>query len=52
MNTSEWVVITFIEGWVLESAHPDKPGLTLDQAEAILAAYVASVQRREKGMQS
>jgi hypothetical protein len=52
MNTYDWVVITFAEGWVIESAHPDKPGLTEEQAEAILAAYIATVQLQERGLQS
>jgi hypothetical protein len=52
MNPEDWIVILFGPAQIVESAHPEKPGLTLEQAEAILLAYVASVQRREWGMQS
>jgi hypothetical protein len=54
-NREDWIVILFGPAQIVESAHPDKPGLTFDQAEAILAAYIVTVQmrmREKMGLQS
>jgi hypothetical protein len=51
MNREDWVIVLFGPGQIVESGHPDRP-LTFEQAEAMLLAYIASVQRAERGLQS
>jgi hypothetical protein len=47
MNREDWIIIVFEPEQIVESEHPDKL-LTLEQAAAMLAAYIASRQFAER----